>query len=54
MESEGSRVFRSSNRTKGDKNREGKSKRSFGVANAKRSQRHTEILRTGELLPLVY
>ena len=54
VESKGGRIFRGSNRTGGNKNGEGKSKRSFGMADAEMHQRYAEILGAGELLSSVY
>ena len=54
MEGKVSRIFRSGNRTRGNKDGERESKRSLGVADTEVYQGHTEILRTGELLPSVY
>ena len=54
IESKEGGVFRGSNRTGGDKDGEGEGKRSFGMADTKVCQRRSEILRTGELLLLVY
>ena len=48
------RVFRSSNRTRGDKDRKRKIKRSFGMADTKVCQGCSEILRAGKLLLPVY
>ena len=47
-------IFRDSNRTRGDKNGEGESKRSFGMADIKIHQRCAEILGASKLLLLVY
>ncbi len=54
MEGERSRVFRSSNRTRGDKNERREGERCFGLANTKVCQGCTEVLRIGELLLLIH
>ena len=54
MEGEGGGVFRSSDRTGGDKDGEEKGKRCSGMANAEVRQRYTKILGTGKLLLPVY
>ena len=52
MQIEGERggVFRGSNRTGGDKDGEGESKRSLGVADTEICQRRSEVLEAGQLL----
>ena len=52
MQIEGERggVFRGSNRTGGDKDGEGESKRSRGVADTEICQRRSEVLEAGQLL----
>ncbi len=54
MKGKGSRILRSSNRTEEDQNGGRKGERCFGLVNSKRSQKHTEILRIGKLLLLIY
>ena len=54
MEGKGSGVLRGSDWTRRDKDGGRKSKRGLGMANAKISEEHTKILRTGELLSSVY
>ena len=54
MEGKGSRILESSNRTGEDQNKGRESERCFGLANSERSQRHTEILRIGQLLLLIH
>ena len=54
IEGEGGGIFRSSNRTRGDKDGEGEGERSIGVADTEVCQRCTKVLRVGELLLLIY
>ena len=54
IEGERGRVFRSGNRTGRDKDGEGKSKRSLGVADTEMCQRCSEIPGIGKLLPLIH
>ena len=54
IEGEGGRVSRGSNRTRRDKDGEGKGERSIRVADTKVCQRCTKVLRVGELLSLIY
>ena len=54
IESEGSRVFRSSNRTGRNKDGGEKGKRSLGIADTEMCQRRAEVLGTGQLLSPVH
>ena len=54
VESEESGVFRSSNRTKGGKNTEGKGRRSLKLANAEECKRDAKVSRTCQLLQTIY
>ena len=54
MEGERSGIFGSSNRTGEDQNEGRKDKRCIEIADFKRSERHTEILSTCQLLSAVY
>jgi len=54
IEGKEGRISRSSNNIRGDKDGEGKGERSIRVADTKVCQRHTKVLRVGELLSLIY
>jgi len=49
-----SRVSRSSNRSRGDKDRRGKDKRSFGLANTEVCQGYSKVSWIGKLLSLIH
>ena len=54
MEGEKSWIFRSCDRTRGDKDRGRKDKRYSGLADTKVYQEYLEVLRIGKLLLLIY
>ena len=54
MEGEGSRIFRSGNRTRGDQDGGRKSKRCIELADSERGQECTKILRISKLLLLIH
>ena len=54
MKGEKSRVFRSGNRTREDKDGGGEGEGCFGLDNSKRSQEHTKVFGIGKLLSLIY
>ena len=54
MEGEGSRILRSSNWARGDKNGRREGERCIGLANTKVCQRCTKVPRIGELLLLIH
>jgi len=54
VEDKGGRIFKSSNRAGGDKNRRRKDKIYIELANFKRSQRCIEVFGTHQLLLVVY
>ena len=54
MKGKRSRIFRSGNWTRRDKDGRGKGERCIRLANTKVCQGHTKVLRVGELLPLIH
>ena len=54
MEGEGSRVFRSSDGARENKDRGREGERYIGLANVKVHQGYTEVLGIGKLLSLIY
>ena len=54
MKDEGSRISRSSDRTRGDKDEGREGERSVGLADTKECQRCSEVFRIGKLLLLIY
>ena len=54
MEGEESRVFRSSNRTEGNRNAEGEGGRSLKLTNAKKCKRGAKVSRTHQLLQAIH
>jgi len=54
VDNKGGKIFKSSNKTGGDKNRRRKNKRYIELANFKRSQRCIEVFETYQLLLVFY
>ena len=54
MEGERSRILRSGNWTRRNKDGGGKDKRSIGLADTEVYQEHSEVLRIGKLLSLIH